>query len=164
MAPVQRIALRMVSMTRLRAPMGKRRRRTRPPGCGAPAPPGVDLEAQLLALALQPVDAALQAHPIGLQPVTQAGLGDAVAGLELVGQAVEVVEQLRVEHGHVGGDHTPEQDAAEPGAGVTGRSRPPSATPSGDGPQVEHLQLGQDRHLRTASEHPTDAEPARAAT
>ena len=47
--------------------------------------------------------------------MTQAGLGDAVAGLELVGQAVEVVEQFRVEHGHVGGDHTPEQDAAEPG-------------------------------------------------
>ena len=124
MAPVQRIALRMVSMTRLRAPMGKPAAYTAARMWCAGAL-GVDLEAQLLALALQRWSAA--AHADRSAAGDAAGLGDAVAGLEQ-GQAVEVVEQFRVEHGHVGGDHTPEQDAAEPGAGVTGRSRSPSAT------------------------------------
>jgi hypothetical protein len=64
----------------------------------------VELERQLVALAPQPVDAALQPDAVGLEAMAQAGLGDAAAGLQVNCQAVKVVEQLGVEVRDVAGD------------------------------------------------------------
>jgi hypothetical protein len=74
----------------------------------------VQLEGQVLALPAQPVNATLQADPVGLEAMAESGLGDAAPGLEMHGQAMEVVEQLGVEGGDVGGHDAAEQDAAEP--------------------------------------------------
>jgi hypothetical protein len=66
------------------------------------------------------VDASLQTDAVGLEAMTEPGLGDPVAGLEVQGQAMEVVEQLGVEGGDVGGHDPAEQDAAEPGRRAAG--------------------------------------------
>ena len=59
--------------------------------------------------------AARQAHPVGLEPMTEPGLDDAATVFELVDQAMQVVMELGIEVVHVSGDHTAEQDAAEAG-------------------------------------------------
>ena len=136
MAPVHRIALRIASITRERAPSGRASGVHRGQDVLRRRPLVVELEHQLLAVAPQPVDAALQAHPVGLQPVPQPGLRDAVAGLEMARQAIEVVEHVGVEHRHVRRDDAAEQDAPEPRGGrhrqVAAAQRHPAG--GGDGP------------------------------
>ena len=113
-------------------------------------PLAVDLERQRLPLAVQPVNAALQADPVDLEPVPQPGLGDLVAGVELAGQPVEVVEHLGVERPDVGRHDAAEQDAAEPRGRRDGQVAVAERQASGrrDRPGVEDLQLGEN-HRRS---------------
>ncbi len=82
----------------------------------------VEVEVDRLADPEQPVVAARQADPVGLEPMTQPRLDDAAAVFELVDQAMQVVMELRIEVVHVSGDDTAEQDAAEAGRRI-GRQR-----------------------------------------
>ena len=145
--PAQRMPLRIVSITRGRAVIGR-------------LPGGVDrredvlggrallleLEGEVLALAHQPVDAAGEADAVLLEAVAEPGLRHAHALLELEGEAVEVVEELGVELLDVAGDDAAEQEPAEARGRGDREVRAPERHPSGgrDRPRVEDLQLGQD--------------------
>ena len=65
--------------------------------CWAGAPFVLELEVEVLAVAHQAVDAAGEADPVLLEAVPEARLRHALILLELEGQAVQVVEELRVE-------------------------------------------------------------------
>ena len=110
----------------------------------------LELEGEVLTLPHQPVDAAGEADAVLLEAVTKSGLGDAPALLELKGEAVQVVEELRIEPLDVAGDDATQQQPTEPRGGRGGQVRPPERHPAGrrDRPRVEHLQLGQDHRAR----------------
>ena len=59
--------------------------------------------------------AAGQAVAVDLEPVTQAGLHDALTRLDLADEQGEVGHQVRVEATDMGRDYAPEQEAAEAG-------------------------------------------------
>ena len=117
--------------------------------CWAAAPFTSNSNSQVLPLPQQPVHAAGEADPVGLEAVAQAGLRDAHAGLELEGEAVEVVEQLGVELVHVGRHDPAEEDAAEAGRRVHRQAQPTQGHPAGgrDRARVEDLELGQDHAI-----------------
>src|SRR5690606_16187612 len=91
------------------------------------------------------------------------GLRDVVAGLELAGELVELVEQLGVEQRDVGGDDAAEQHAAEAGGGRDGQVALAEGEPArgGDGPGVEDLEASED-HPSSLTAVPA-ASPARPA-
>ena len=84
---------------------------------------------------------------VGLEPVAQPGLGDAVAVLDLLAEPDEVRVQVGVDALDEGGGHAAEQDAAEAGGGVDREVAPAERDPPGgsDGPRLVHLQL-RERH------------------
>ena len=103
-------------------------------------------------IADEPVAAARQADAIGLEAMTEAGLHDAVAELDVADQTMEIGKQIRVEVVDVRRDDRSEQDAAEPGRGI-GRQR---AVTERDAPsrreraRVPDDQLGQNGQERAA--------------
>ena len=112
--PVQRMPLRIVSITRARAVSGQLPggvdRRQDVLGGGALL---LELEGEVLALADEPVDAAGEADAVLLEAVAEPRLRHAHALLELEGEAVQVVEEVGVELLDVAGDDAAQQQPAE---------------------------------------------------
>ena len=112
-----------------------------------------EVEREVVAVAEQPVRAVRQAVSIELEPVSKTGLHDAVTGLDLVDQAVDV--------GHVVVGHTTEmlrddraeQQPSEPGCRIDREHHVPERDPSGrlNGTTVEDLQFGQ-QHVSNATD------------
>src|SRR5699024_6399195 len=80
----------------------------------------LDIEAQLLADAHQPMGGAGEAMAVDLKAVPQPRLHDALAALDLIDEQVEIGDQVLVEVGGAGRDHGAEQEPTEPRRWIDG--------------------------------------------
>ena len=78
----------------------------------------VELELEVLALADQSVCRTGEAEAVDLETVTQAGLHDVVAAIDLIDQTMDVRPQVVVCRVHMGGNDRSEQQPAESRSGV----------------------------------------------
>ena len=105
----------------------------------------VEVEADLLAVAEQPMRRQGQPVTIDLEPVPQPGLDDPVVAVDLIDQAVDVGDQLVGDVPDVAGDDGTEQQAAEAWRRVDGQHQVAERDPPrrSERAGVPHLQLRQ---------------------
>jgi hypothetical protein len=84
-------------------------------------------------VASQAEHAPRQPDAIGLEPVPETGLGDALSVLQLNRQPPQVRDQIGIDAREVAGDHAAEQDPTEPGRRIHGQPAPAEGDPSGRG-------------------------------
>ena len=78
----------------------------------------MQIEPDVVALALEPVHADGQPVTINLIAMTQAGLRDSIAALDLAHEAMDVGYQILVDIGQVLGDDCAQQQATEARRGL----------------------------------------------
>ena len=89
-------------------------------------------------------------HDIGLETVSEPGLGDPGPPFQIVDQYVEFVAQIIFELVHVRGHDSGQQDPPEPGCRFGRQPQIAQRHPASgsDGPRMADLQLGQQHNRR----------------